>query len=150
MKKFGKLLKTEITENPESAGRILRDGGVVIFPTETVYGIGASSFNFESCEKIYKIKNRPKDNPFIVHFSDLDSIERVTHISNLNRDRIGSLTPGPISFILKKKVNIFSSGLNTIGVRIPNLVITNKMLRISGPVSAPSANISGKPSITNF
>ena len=150
MKKFGTLLKTEITENPEIAGEILRNGGVVIFPTETVYGIGASSFNFETCEKIYKIKNRPKDNPFIVHFSDLDSIENVVHISNLNRDRIGSLTPGPISFILKKKVNIFSSGLDTIGIRIPNLSITNKMLRISGPVSAPSANISGKPSITNF
>jgi L-threonylcarbamoyladenylate synthase len=148
--RFGTLLKTEITENPEIAGEILLNGGVVIFPTETVYGIGASSYNFEACEKIYKIKNRPKDNPFIVHFPDLDSIENVVHISNLNRKRIENMMPGPISFILKKKVDIFSSGLDTIGVRIPKLSTTNRMLIISGPVSAPSANVSGKPSITNF
>jgi L-threonylcarbamoyladenylate synthase len=150
MMRNGTLLKTEITENPEIAGEILLNGGVVIFPTETVYGIGASSYNFEACEKIYKIKNRPKDNPLIVHFPDLDSIENVVHISNLNKKRIEILTPGPISFILKKKVDIFSSGIDTIGVRIPKLNITNKMLFISGPVSAPSANLSGKPSITNF
>ncbi len=150
MKKFGTLLKTEITDNPEIAGEILQKGGVVIFPTETVYGIGASSYNFTSCEKIYEIKNRPKDNPFIIHFSDLESIQNVVHISKQNLDRIKSLTPGPISFILRKKVNLFSSGLDTIGVRIPSLTRTNRMLRISGPVSAPSANLSGKPSITNF
>ncbi len=123
---------------------------MVVFPTETVYGIGASSYNFFACEKIYSIKNRPVDNPLIVHFSDLYTLQNSVLLNSYQYKIIDSLTPGPISFILNKKINLYSSGLSTLCVRIPSHPLTTRMLNISGPVSAPSANLSGKPSITRL
>jgi len=143
-------LKTEITDLPKVAGEYLKNGKVVIFPTETVYGMGASSLIPSACKYIYKIKNRPSDNPFIIHFSNIDEIEEYAHLSSDIISIIKKLSPGPISYILKKKKEIFSSDLPTIGVRIPSSYLAREMLKISGPVSAPSANLSGKPSMTRF
>ncbi len=144
------ILKTEITDIPKVAGEYLKSGKVVIFPTETVYGIGASSLIPYACKNIYKIKNRPSDNPFIIHFSSIDEIEEYAHLTFEIISIIKKLSPGPISYILKKKKEIFSTELPTIGVRIPSNKIAQEMLKISGPVSAPSANLSGKPSITKI
>ena len=144
------ILKTEITDIPKVAGEYLKSGKVVIFPTETVYGIGASSLIPYACKNIYKIKNRPSDNPFIIHFSSIDEIEEYAHLTFEIISIIKKLSPGPISYILKKKKEIFSTELPTIGVRIPSNKIAQEMLKVSGPVSAPSANLSGKPSITKI
>ena len=132
------------------ASDVLRNGGVIIFPTETVYGIGADSRNIAACQRIYSIKNRPRDNPFIVHVDSIESMEQIAVIPKKYQDSISRLTPGPITFILEKKEDsIFSTGLSTIGVRIPSNEIAKELLRISKThISAPSANISGKPSIT--
>jgi L-threonylcarbamoyladenylate synthase len=88
------------------------------------------------------------DNPMIVHFSDLQTLQKSVQLNSYQYHIVESLTPGPISFIISKKSNLFSSGLNTVCVRIPSLSLTRTMLQVAGPVSAPSANLSGKPSIT--
>ena len=142
--------KTCITKDPLEAADFIKRGKIVVFPTETVYGIGASSLNQEACLEIYSIKNRPLDNPFIVHVYDLNSIKTYVHLDKKKEDFIQHFSPGPISYILPKKGEIFSTGLDTIGVRIPSHDLFRKMLELSGPISAPSANLSGKPSITRF
>ncbi|WCL51360.1 L-threonylcarbamoyladenylate synthase [Leptospira sp. GIMC2001] len=131
------------------AASTILSGGIVVFPTETVYGIGASSYNFESCKKIYEIKNRPSDNPLIVHFPSIESIEKACHMNDRARKLFQELSPGAITIILKKKdERIFSNGLETLAVRIPSHPSILELLNKSGPISAPSANPSGKPSFT--
>ena len=143
-------MNTIVSSDVNHAALVLKQGGIVIFPTETVYGIGADSRNVTACEKIYKIKNRPADNPFIVHLDSIDSIDKIAIIPQKYKKVITHFSPGPIAYILEKKDDsIFSSGLRTIAVRVPSDVKTNSLLRIANiPVSAPSANLSGKPSIT--
>lgn len=146
------MKKTILSSDLEHASFILKKGGILVFPTETVWGIGADSRNWSACNEIYKIKNRPSDNPLIVH---VDSIEKIDQIVNLNpkyKNLIQTFTPGPISFVLgQKDKTIFSNGLDTICVRIPYHKKFRDLLRIANiPISAPSANISGKPSITNY
>ncbi|HMV42974.1 MAG TPA: L-threonylcarbamoyladenylate synthase [Leptospiraceae bacterium] len=145
-------MQTIVSSDIEKASLVLKNGGVLVFPTETVYGIGADSRNLSACERIYSIKNRPKDNPFIVHVDSIESMGKIAVIPSHFKDAIERLTPGPITFIFEKKdESIFSTGLSTIGVRIPSHPIARKLLEISKtPVSAPSANLSGRPSITRF
>lgn len=145
-------MQTLVSSDIEKASLVLKNGGVIVFPTETVYGIGADSRNLTACQKIYSIKNRPKDNPFIVHLNSIESIEQIAVIPSIYKEAILSLVPGPITFILEKKdETVFSTGLSTIGVRIPSNPIAKKLLEISNiPISAPSANLSGKPSITRL
>lgn len=145
-------MNTIVSPDIEKASLVLRNGGVIIFPTETVYGIGADSRNLSACQKIYSIKNRPIDNPFIVHVDSFESMGKIGIIPEEYRRSIEQLMPGPITFILKKKdETVFSSGLATIGVRIPSHTVANSILRFSNiPISAPSANLSGKPSITRL
>ncbi len=136
-----------------TAARIIREGGLVAFPTETVYGLGADSFNEAALKNIYRAKNRPSDNPLILHiyekaqaFSVCDGFpeaaERLTE----------AYWPGPLTVILKKKPGLpgfVSSGLNTISLRLPENTIARRLIKASGtPISAPSANSSGKPSPT--
>ncbi|MCB1158459.1 MAG: threonylcarbamoyl-AMP synthase [Leptospiraceae bacterium] len=145
-------LETLITTDPALAGNILANAGIVIFPTETVFGIGASAYNEEACRKIYTIKNRPKDNPFILHISNLDRIKELAILKPEHQELISVFSPGPITYILPKKdEKLFSSGLPTIGLRIPSNPLAQKMLEHSNlPIAAPSANLSGKPSITRW
>ncbi|MCX8000508.1 MAG: L-threonylcarbamoyladenylate synthase, partial [Leptospiraceae bacterium] len=139
----------ELTEDIEKAAHYIKNGKLVLFPTETVYGLGASSWNFEACEKIYKVKGRPKDNPFIIHVGRIEDIFELGEVHPKYEELIYKFSPGPISFILRKrKKNLFSTGLPTIGIRVPSLPKTIEFLKLAGPVSAPSANLSGKPSIT--
>ena len=133
----------------------LANGELVIFPTETVYGIGANALNSKAVDDIFIAKGRANDNPLIVHLDSKDNIAKYAYISNEMEEKlINSFMPGPFTLILKKKSNIpdnVSAGLDTVGIRIPSNDIANKILAVSQlPVAAPSANVSGKPSGTDI
>ncbi|MCG9874434.1 MAG: threonylcarbamoyl-AMP synthase [Leptospiraceae bacterium] len=139
------------TESVEKLASILKNGGIVIFPTETVYGIGALATNTDACLKIYSIKNRPSDNPLIVHFADKSEIEKYCEVSAIAKVLLDEFSPGPLTLVLKKKSDsLFSCGLSTVAVRIPDHAEARKLISLSGPIAAPSANPSGKPSYTKM
>lgn len=136
-------------------GKKIRKGGLVVFPTETVYGIGANAFDENAVKSIFIAKGRPSDNPLIVHIYSKEQIYDIAKdITEIEQKLIDNFMPGPFTIILKKKNNIansVSAGLDTIGIRMPNNEIANKIIKESGvPIAAPSANISGKPSGTNI
>ena len=129
----------------------LRKGGVIIFPTETVYGIGTNAYCEESVKKIYEVKQRPGEKPLSIMVGNAEEISKYAVISNEIEEKIiKNFMPGPLTIILKKKTGIFdyiSSGKDTIGIRIPDNKMIMSILKESKlPVVAPSANISGKPS----
>ncbi len=131
-----------------------KSGNLVIFPTETVYGIGADATNKEAVEKIFLAKNRASDNPLIVHVASKEKIDEIAHINSLlEKTLIDTFMPGPFTLILEKKENIpdiVSANLNSIGVRIPENKIAQKILEHTNlPIAAPSANLSSKPSGTS-
>lgn len=131
--------------------KILKNNGIIIFPTETVYGIGGNALSDEVIDRIYKVKNRPRSKAVNIMVSNFNEIKKYAEItSELEEKIIKSCMPGAITLILKKKSdfgNYFTANNNTIGVRIPNNKIINTILNnIDFPIIAPSANISGKPS----
>ena len=137
------------------AASILTSGGLVVFPTETVYGLGANAFDASAVESIFRAKGRPSDNPLIVH---IDSVERLPEVavdpSETALRLFEQFSPGPISIVLKRSPKIpaiVSAGLDTVAVRIPAHPVCRKLLETVGvPIAAPSANLSGKPSPTSF
>ncbi len=135
------------------AADILKEGGLVSFPTETVYGLGGDAFNPNAARAIYKAKGRPSDNPLIVHIAkraDLDFI--VKDIPQRAKDLMDKYWPGPLTFILKGKDKLpreTTGGLSTVAVRMPSHPVARKLIEESGVfIAAPSANLSGKPSPT--
>ncbi len=137
----------------QDAVRAIQQQQCVVFPTETVYGLGANALDPQSVEKIFKLKNRPSSNPLIVHVPDIDSIYTVaSHVTPLEIKLFESFSA--LSLILPKKnivPDIVTGGLESVGVRIPNHPIALEFLReVKVPISAPSANISGKPSPTTY
>lgn len=147
--------KDEIKElELEEVVRILNDNGIIIFPTETVYGIGGNAMSSEVIEKVYLAKQRPKSKAVNILVKNKNEIEKYAEItSEIERKVIDIFMPGPITIILKKK-NGFGNGFtqddNTIGIRIPDNKIINEILdKIDFPLIAPSANISDKPSGIN-
>ncbi len=133
----------------------LKNGGVVVFPTETVYGIGANATSKSAVNKIFKVKNRASDNPLIVHISNMDMLNIVAKkVSNIEKKLIDAFSPGPFTIVLEKSDNVpynVTSGLNTVGVRMPNNEVAISLIAKCGfPLAAPSANISGRPSGTNI
>lgn len=142
--------ETELLKAPAKA---LVEGGTVVFPTETVYGIGANALDEVAIDKIYEAKNRPSDNPLIVHIAKLSQLEiLVESIPEMAKALMRAFWPGPITFVLKKKSVIpdkVTGGLDTVAVRMPENAIALKLIELAGvPVAAPSANTSGKPSPT--
>lgn len=140
-------------ENIERAADAIKNGGLVAFPTETVYGLGGDALNPESSAKIYKAKGRPSDNPLIVHIADWDSLESiVSEIPENARKLAKSFWPGPLTMIFKKSDKVpfeTTGGLNTVAVRMPDNKIALELIRKSGGyIAAPSANKSGRPSTT--
>ena len=136
------VLKNEIENNK-----------LVIFPTETVYGIGANALSKEAVEQIFKVKERARNNPLIVHLKNKEEINKYAVIENEIEQRlIDSFMPGPFTLILKKKdviPNCVTANLDTVGIRIPINKIANKFLEcVNLPIAAPSANISSRPSGT--
>ena len=135
------------------AGDILRAGGLVAFPTETVYGLGGDALNPESSKKIYAAKGRPSDNPLIVHITNMEALEKiVTEIPEGARILSQRFWPGPLTMIFKKNDTVpreTTGGLDTVAVRMPSNKIAAAMIDAAGGyVAAPSANLSGRPSPT--
>lgn len=135
------------------SGETINNGGLVVFPTETVYGIGANALDEKAVAKIFAAKGRPADNPLIVHIADPAQIELLARdIPQDAQKVISNFMPGPVTVILKKKPCIpgnVTAGLDTVAVRIPASDYARDFLVSCGvPVAAPSANISGKPSPT--
>lgn len=131
----------------------LKNNGLILLPTETVYGIAANAYSNEACKKIFEAKGRPQDNPLIVHISDFEMIDKIAEKPNaIEQKLIESFMPGPFTIILNKKsviCDVVSAGLSTIGVRMPSNPIIHEIIEKSQiPIAAPSANISGKPSGT--
>lgn len=144
-----------ITDELKEVSECLKNGGLVIFPTETVYGLGADARLDKSVDNIFKAKGRANDNPLIVHLSSVDEIEKYAYITNeIEKKLIDTFMPGPFTLILKKKNNIpnnVSANLDTVGIRVPSNKIAHAILEYNHiPVAAPSANLSGKPSGTNI
>lgn len=147
-----KILDTT-KENIEEAARIIRQGGLVAFPTETVYGLGADALNAEAVGKIYEAKGRPSDNPMIVHISRASDIGQLTrYITQDMITLIDHFWPGPLTLVIKKKEIVplrTTGGLDTVAVRMPDHPVALELIRLAGvPIAAPSANLSGKPSPT--
>lgn len=143
--------------NPElkklvEAADAIKSDKTVIFPTETVYGLGANGLSVGAVKKIYKAKGRPSDNPLILHVSKLEDVLKYAYLPYSFYEKIDKLTPGPITFVLNKKEivpNIITAGRNTVAIRIPAHPVANKLIELAKlPIAAPSANISGKPSPT--
>lgn len=132
---------------------MLASGKTVIFPTETVYGLGANALDEEAAAKIYQAKGRPSDNPLLVHVADkedvYDLVENIDSRAKLLMDRFW---PGPLTIVFKKKDIIpdrTSGGLDTVAIRMPSDQVARNLIRQAGvPIAAPSANISGRPSPT--
>lgn len=135
------------------AAELIKTGGLVAFPTETVYGLGADALNEEAVAKVYEAKGRPSDNPMIVHIGRASDIGQLT--PRLSPDivtLIENFWPGPLTLVVKRKKGVpdrTTGGLETVGVRMPDSPIALELINRSGcPIAAPSANLSGKPSPT--
>ena len=149
-------LKEEYNEERiKEAAQDILNGELVIFPTETVYGIGANALNDDACKNIFKAKGRAGDNPLIVHVNNVDMIKKLVEEPNeIEKKLIKSFCPGPFTLIFKAK-NIIpksvTAGLDTVGIRMPSNKIANKLIEYAGvPIAAPSANVSGRPSGTKI
>lgn len=134
------------------AARILQAGGLVAFPTETVYGLGANALDEQAVRAIFAAKGRPADNPLIVHVPTIEDAEPLCYIDERSRRVMRRFCPGPLTLLMPKKPCIpeaTNAGLASVAVRIPSHPVAQKMLRACKvPVAAPSANTSGKPSPT--
>lgn len=134
------------------AGEIIRSGGLVAFPTETVYGLGANGLDADACAKIYEAKGRPSDNPLILHVADRAMIDRAAVVTEMAERVLAAFAPGPVTVILPKRDVVppsVTGGLATVGIRMPDNDIARALIRAAGvPIAAPSANRSGRPSPT--
>ena len=150
-------MKTKILEptkeNIQEAAKVIADGGLVAFPTETVYGLGADAFNEEAVKKVYEAKGRPSDNPMIVHIARASDIGQLTPMLSPDLvNLIDNFWPGPLTLVVNKKPVVpkaTTGGLDTVAVRMPDNDIARDLINHAGvPIAAPSANISGRPSPT--
>ena len=150
-------MKTRILSTTENdiaeAAEIIQQGGLVAFPTETVYGLGADALNAEAVAKVYEAKGRPSDNPMIVHIARASDIGQLTPmLSEEIVNLIDNFWPGPLTLVLKKKAGVpdrTTGGLDTVAVRMPDSEAALELIRAADcPIAAPSANISGRPSST--
>ena len=137
----------------EQAGKILREGGLVAFPTETVYGLGADALDEKASAKIYAAKGRPSDNPLIVHIADIEALYKLScEVPDKALKLADKFWPGPLTMILKKSDIVpdsITGGLGTVAIRMPSHKVAAELIRTSGVyIAAPSANTSGKPSPT--
>ena len=146
------ILKEENNADLETAAEIIKNGGLVAFPTETVYGLGADATNADACKNIFSAKGRPQDNPLIVHLAYVSEVDKYAYTNALFERIAAEFMPGPLTVILPKKDTIpdtVTAGLDSVAIRVPMNSTAHKLIKISGkPIAAPSANLSGKPSPT--
>ena len=146
--------KTEYQNSINTAAEILKNGGVVGMPTETVYGLAASAYDNNAINKVFVAKGRPQDNPLIVHISDIEMLKEVAEdIPKIVYTLAENFWPGPLTMVLhrtEKVAESVSAGLLTVAVRMPSNPIALDLIKTSGlPLAAPSANVSGRPSPTS-
>ena len=151
--KYINLKETKNYEEIKQASESIKQGKLVLFPTETVYGIGADALNEEAVKKIYEAKGRESDNPLIAHISNLEMLKKlVKEVGRIEEKLIDAFWPGPLTIIFNKTdlvPYIITAGLETVAIRMPSNQIARKLIEYSKtPIAAPSANISGKPSGT--
>lgn len=147
------LLPAEDPQTPALAADILRRGGLVAIPTETVYGLGADGLNPEAVDKIFAAKGRPGDNPLILHVTGPEQLPRFCHdIPDAAYLLAQRFWPGPLTMVLPANACVprrTTGGLSTVAIRCPKTAVTREIIRLAGvPIAAPSANLSGKPSTT--
>lgn len=151
-------METKVLKATEEAIRqavaIIKNGGVVGLPTETVYGLGADALNASAVEKIFEAKGRPKDNPMIVHVSSIEEVESLVNVFPEKAKLLAEkYWPGPLTIIMPKSDKVpmrTSGGLDTVAIRMPSHPVMREVIKKSGcPIAAPSANLSGSPSPTN-
>ncbi|AEA47267.1 L-threonylcarbamoyladenylate synthase [Archaeoglobus veneficus] len=143
--------------NPERgkiarAAEIIKKGGLVAFPTETVYGLGGDALNENAVRRIFEAKERPPRNPLIVHVSSVEQVYRIAEVNEVAEKLMGEFFPGPLALVLKKKdvvPDITTAGMKKVAVRMPDHKVALTLIELSEtPIAAPSANISGRPSPT--
>ena len=146
------VLKSTDKEAIKKGAKIIREGGIVAFPTETVYGLGANAYDKDAVSKIFEAKGRPSDNPLIVHVSTPYDAENIAYTNELYYKLAKEFMPGPLTIILPKKDVIpkeVTAGLDSVAIRCPVNKVANELIREAGvPIAAPSANKSGRPSPT--
>lgn len=148
-------MKKNEEEQLKEAAEIIKNGGLVVFPTETVYGIGTNGLDKEAVKRLYSVKKRPLNKPISLLVSNFEMIDKVaTNISELEYKIMKTFFPGPLTIVLNKKgivpKEVTANG-DTVGVRMPANDEALKLIELSGvPIATPSANISGKPSGTNI
>ena len=143
------------TSNLIQAAQLLRDGELVAFPTETVYGLGANAMSPTAVDKIYVAKGRPSDNPLIVHLSGPEDVGSIaSEVPAIAKELMRRFWPGALTLVLPKRSDVPSrvtAGLDTVAVRIPNNPVALELIQLAGvPIAAPSANRSGRPSATTW
>lgn len=146
---------TRLTNSPAEAAAFIKGGGIVAFPTETVYGLGADVFNDAAIRKVFDAKQRPADNPLIAHVAEAGDINLLSErISPAAQRLVDAFFPGPLTLVLPKSASVpllATAGLNTIGIRMPEHPTARAFLRSCAvPIVAPSANLSGRPSPTTW
>ena len=148
-----KILDPKNPETLDIVAGIIRDGGLLGIPTETVYGLGANGLDADAVLKIFEAKGRPQDNPLILHVAGKEQVEHFCHdVPEAAWMLMEHFWPGPLTLILPARDLVprrTTAGLSTVGVRCPDNAVTREIIRRAGvPIAAPSANISGKPSPT--
>ena len=153
--KYADLKLNEDLNRIKEAAMYIKKGKIVLFPTETVYGIGANALDEKAVNKIFEAKGRASDNPLIVHIASIDMLNNlVQEIGEVEEKLINNFWPGPLTIIFNRKgcvPNNVTAGLNTVGIRMPSNKIARKLIEFANlPIAAPSANISGRPSGTKI
>lgn len=148
------IIRSDLDGGLTRAADIIARGGLVVMPTETVYGLGANALDKDAVTNVYKAKGRPMDNPLIVHLAKAEDAEKYAVTCPLFYKLADRFMPGPITIILPKKDIIpyeVTCGLDTVALRVPSNPIAHRLIELSGcPIAAPSANLSGRPSPTSF
>ena len=155
MEKYINLENRLDYEELKIPAKIIKEGGIVIFPTETVYGIGTNGLDKEAIKRLYEVKQRPLNKPISLLVNNIEMVNQVAkNISKLEYKIMQNFFPGPLTIILEKKdivPDILTANTNTVGIRMPSGEIARKLIEYAGiPIVTPSANISGKPSGTNI
>ena len=143
--------KTPETKDLKELREILQNDGCVVFPTETVFGIGANALSDTACGRIFSIKGRPGDNPLIVHVSSFDMLDKVAYLDIAMKEKLSIFWPGPLTAILRNRSasRTATAGLDTVGIRMPLHHQARALIESAGiPIAAPSANLASRPSIT--
>jgi L-threonylcarbamoyladenylate synthase len=136
----------------EEAVELVDHGGVVVYPTETVYGVGGDAFNEDAVRRVYEVKGRPRERPVSVAVADTDDIEKVARLDDGARRLVDELLPGsvtPLVPVRNRVPEVVTAGGKLVGVRVPDDGTARRLLRRTGPLTSTSANVSGEPSVTS-